>query len=165
MKELLELKDGLDFQNYYNMATEEQKKAQKLAYENTMLSKNTISALKNIESAINIIIFSENYCPDCRVTIPFIQKMQEVNNNIRVYIFSKIENEELMEHCTPDPRIPTIMTFDKRMESKGIYIEMPEKVKDMLRYCTVLQKRKIIIDYRSGRYNNLIEEQLLSIIR
>lgn len=164
-KKLLDLKDGLSFQNYYDRGTLEQKKAQKLAYENTVISEVTVNALKEIDSIVNVIIFSENYCPDCRVTIPFIEKMQEINSNIRVYIFPRIGNEELMESCTPDPRIPTVMTFDKRMESKGIYIEMPEKVKEMLTGSTVLQKRKIIMDYRSGNFNNFIEEQLLAIIK
>lgn len=165
VRKLLNLKDGFNFKQYYSRGTEEQKKAQKLAYENTMLSEDTINVLNNLDSEINVIIFSENYCPDCRVTLPFIEKMQEINNNIKVYIFSRIGNEELMESCTPDPRVPTVMTFDKRMESKGIYIEMPEKVRDMLINSTVLEKRRIIMDYRIGKFNNIIQEQLLQIIK
>lgn len=162
---MVKLSDGINFDEYLDNANEEQKKLFSLCYENTKLSEETINQIKDIKGDIIVLIFSENYCPDCRVTLPFIKKMQEYNGKIKTYIFPLRGYEKVLKECTGDAYVPTVMTFNKYMESKGLYIEMPEKLKEQLIGVTIAQKREIISKYREGYYNDFIEQQLLNIFR
>lgn len=160
---MVKLSDGISFEEYLNLATKEQKELFYMCYENTKLSENTIKQIKEIWGEVIVLIFSENYCPDCRVTLPFIKKMQECNKKIKTYIFPLNGHEDILKQCTGAAYVPTVMTFNKYMESKGIYIEMPEKLKEELIGVSIAKKREVISKYREGYYNDLIEQQLLSI--
>ena len=162
---MLKLVDGINFNDYLKEATYEQRVAFDRYYKNTSLSEKTVKDIQEINSEVIIVIFSENFCPDSRVTLPFIKKMQEINNNIKVYIFPRSGYLETLRECTGEVHIPTVMTFNKYMETKGIYLEMPEKVKDMIFGSNISKRREVISNFRLGRYNEYIEQQLLNIIK
>lgn len=160
---MIDVKDGLNFEEYLKK-DEKYEVMYKKCYENTLLSEENIDKIKELKETVNIVIFSEGYCPDCAVTLPFLEKIQSYNKNIKIGIFPRSGNEQLIEEFTGDSRIPTVLSFSKNMEPKGAYVEVPEEVTTKLISSPSKERGNLIEDYRKGKYNNLIEEQLVKII-
>ena len=161
---MIDLSKGIDFQGYLDKCSEEQREKLLKAYEATSLSKETSNEVKNLNTKTNVIVFSEGYCPDCVVTLPFVEKMKEQNENIKVYYYGLQGNKELLEQFTGTARIPTVMSFSEAMEPKGAYIEVPVEIGEKVARVSPDKQKEIILEYRQGKYNDLIEKDLLSII-
>lgn len=161
---MLDLSKAFTFEEYLKNSSEEKRKLQMEAYEKIHLSKEGSIEVEGIKETINIIVFSESYCPDCVVTLPFVKRIEEKNSNVKMYMMPLKGNEELLMEYIGEKRIPTVMVFNKDMEPMGVYIEMPEKIKLKMGLLSEEDKKEMIKEYRMGKYNNLIEEQLLDII-
>lgn len=162
---MIDLSKGLDFQGYLNKNTEEQKTKLLKTYENTKLSKDALKIVKSLKEKVNVVVFSEGYCPDCTVTVPFVEKIQKLNDNIKVFYYSREDNKDLLEQYTGTARIPTVMTFTENMKPKGAYIEVPKPLAEKAARLSGDKQKEVIEDYRHGKYNDLIEEELLAIIK
>ena len=160
----INLSGGLSFNEYLMKSTEEQRKVQKEMYEGTQLSQAAIEYVRQIEETIYVMFFSEGYCPDCVVALPFIKKLAEENNNIIVKIFSREGNKEKLEELVGTARIPTILIFNKDMEPKGAYIEFPKKLIEKMARLSVEEQKKVVNEYREGKYNSYIEQELIDIL-
>ncbi|MGH4138546.1 thioredoxin family protein [Clostridium sp.] len=161
---MINLLKGLTFEAYLEKSKLEYGEMQLIAYNSTNLSSSTKDSLENLTSVVNVAIFSEGYCPDCIVTLPFIKRMEEKNENISLYCFPKSGYEEFLEEYTGQARIPTIITFDSEMNPKGAYIEFPKRLLEMMTSLKIEEKKNLVNEYRQGKYNYLIEEELLNII-
>jgi thiol-disulfide isomerase/thioredoxin len=162
---MIDLSKTLDFDGYLNKNNEEERQNLVEAYEKTVLSNKIVDAVKAIDKEVNIVVFSEGYCPDCIVTLPFVKRMQNLNENLKVYYLGMKGNKELLEEYTGTSRIPTVMTFTKDMEPKGVYIEVPKVIAEKMAKMPSDKQRELVIEYRQGKYNELIEEELLEIIK
>lgn len=162
---MIDLSKGLDFQGYLNKNSEDENTKLLEVYNNTKLSKEAEETIKNLKEKVNVVVFSEGYCPDCVVTLPYVKKMQELNDNIKVFYFGRQGNSELLEAMTGTARIPTVITFTEDMKPKGAYIEAPQEVAEKLARASSDKQKEIIREYRQGKYNDLIEKELLSIIK
>ena len=161
---MINLFEGTTFETYLEQSKLKYGEVQLTAYNSTNLSLVTKESLRNINSTVNVAVFSEGYCPDCIVTLPFIKRMAEENKNINLYCFPKTGYELFLEECTGDARIPTIITFDSQMNPKGVYVEFPKKMLDKMSPLKIEEKKNLINDYRQGKYNYMIEEDLLEIL-
>jgi thiol-disulfide isomerase/thioredoxin len=161
---MINLSNGTTFEEYLKQSELKYGDIQRVTYNSTILSSNTKQSLQNLTSIVNVAVFSEGYCPDCIVTLPFIKRMAEENKNIHLYCFPKSGYENFLEECTGDARIPTIITFDSDMSPKGAYVEFPKKVLDMMTPLKIEEKKNFVNDYRQGKYNPIIEQELLDII-
>ncbi len=162
---MIDISKGMDFQGYLDKNNEEEKEKLIQAYEKTELTKEAVDAVKAIDKKVNIVVFSEGYCPDCIVTLPFVKRMQNLNENLKVYYFGMNGNKEMLEEYTGTSRIPTIMTFTEDMEPKGAYIEVPKVIAEKMAKMPSEKQRELVLEYRQGKYNSLIEQELLEIIR
>ena len=86
------------------------------------------------------------------------------NKNINLYCFPKTGYESFLEEFTGDARIPTVITFDGEMNPKGAYVEFPKKLLEKMISLKIEEKKNLVNDYREGKYNSLIEEELLDIL-
>ena len=161
---MINLSNGLTFEQYLEKSKKEYGDIQIEAYNSTNLSLNTKKSLQNSTSTVNVAVFSEGYCPDCIVTLPFIKRMAEVNKNINLYFFPKTGYESFLEEFTGEARIPTIITFDCEMNPKGAYVEFPKQLLEKMIPLKIEEKKDLVNDYRQGKYNSIIEEELLGII-
>jgi hypothetical protein len=161
---MINLSDGTTFEAYLEQSKLKYGEVQLTAYNSTNLSLVTKESLKTLNCTVNVAVFSEGYCPDCIVTLPFIKRMAEENKNINLYCFPKSGYEFFLEECTGDARIPTIITFDSEMNPKGAYVEFPKKMLDKMTPLKIEEKKNLINDYRQGKYNYMIEEELLDIL-
>lgn len=162
---MIDLTKALDFEGYLDKSTEEQKEKLLETYEVTKLSEEVETAVKSIDDKVNVVVFSEGYCPDCIVTLPFVKRMEEVNSNIKVFYYGMKGNKELLEQYTGVARIPTVMTFTDKMEPKGAYVEVPQPLAEKAAVLSGEKQKELISEYRQGKYNDLIESELLNIIK
>jgi hypothetical protein len=162
---MIDLSKGLTFEQYLNKNSEEERNKVLEAYEKTELSKEAVDEIKAISKKINVVVFSEGYCPDCVVTLPFIKRMENLNDNIKVYLFGMKGNKELLEQYTGTARIPTVMTFTEEMEPKGAYIEVPKVIAEKMAKLPSEKQKELVLEYRQGMHNELVERELLEIIK
>lgn len=161
---MIDLSQGLTFEQYLNKNSDEEKARVLEAYERTELSKEAVDIVKSIDKKVNVVVFSEGYCPDCVVTLPFIKRMENLNDNLKVYLFGMKGNKELLEQYTGTARIPTVMTFTEDMEPKGVYIEVPKVIAEKMAKLPSEKQRELVLEYRQGKFNDLVEKELLEII-
>jgi len=158
---MINLEEGIDFQQYLNSSKGEYKKEQLEIYNQVNLADNTKEVISKITEKIAIIIFAEIYCPDCRILLPYLEKMKELNNNICTYIFPRRGYEEIMEEYIGVARIPTILRFDNNNQLIGQFIEFPKVFKKRLEGIGEEKKKELIKGYRGGADNSLIEQEIL----
>ncbi|HAZ36799.1 MAG TPA: hypothetical protein DEF85_10810 [Clostridiaceae bacterium] len=161
---MIDLSKGISYEKYFEEASEEQKAKIKASYDNIKFSSNSLNILKNLKNTINIAAFSEHFCPDCTATLPFMKKMQEINSNIKLYIFGVDGNEETIKSYTGEVKIPTVIFFTEGMKLLGVYNERPKVLNEKMKNADNDLKLKLINDYRNGKYNNLIEDEIIGMI-
>ncbi len=161
---MLDFTKSLTFEDYLEKQQEKYGDVQNKAYANTILSDSTKNKILNLNETIHVAVFSEGFCPDCIVTIPFIQRLKEENSNLKVHIFPRTGFEDFLNEAVGDSRIPTVITFDSSMAPKGAYVEMPKELSSKMASLTMDERKSLISEYRSGKYNDLIEKNLLDII-
>ena len=161
---MLDFTKSLSFEDYLKKQQEKYGDVQDKAYENTLLSDVTKNTIHNLNETIHVAVFSEGFCPDCIVTIPFIQRLKEENSKLKVHIFPRTGFEDFLNEAVGDSRIPTVITFDSSMAPKGAYVEMPKELSSKMLSLSMDDRKALIAEYRSGKYNDLIEQNLLDII-
>lgn len=161
---MIDLSKGISYEKYFEEASEEQKAKIKASYDNIKFSSDSLNILKNLKNTINIAAFSEHFCPDCTAALPFMKRMQEVNSNIKLYIFGVDGNEETIKSYIGEVKIPTVIFFTEDMKLLGVYNERPKVLNEKMKNIDNDLKQKIINDYRNGKYNNLIEDEIIGMI-
>ncbi|MDO4534524.1 MAG: thioredoxin family protein [Clostridium perfringens] len=155
------IENMLTYEMYLEKATEDEKKVIDSIYNQSKLSKETIDKVKNIKKNINILVFAEPYCKDCAVVLCCLMKMKDLNNNMNIKILPRKNNEDILEKYNNEKRIPTIINLDNK--EKEIFSEFPkviqEKIKD-----SEDEKSVIISEFRSGKYDNFVEKDLMEIL-
>lgn len=157
---MVDLSKALSYEQYMESSTKEHVDI----YDKTFVSDRNILKLKELDRNINVIAFSEGYCPDCNVSLPMLKRFQEINSNISIYIFKRVGNEKFLEENLGEARIPTFMFFDKDMKALGVYVEFPQDLKERIIHAKMDEKKQLVEAYRQGKYNLLIEEEFLEII-
>jgi hypothetical protein len=46
-----------------------------------------------------------------------------------------------------------------------VFLEFPEKLKDQMRHAAVEDKKDLVVKFRSGAYNDMIEEALVDLLK
>lgn len=162
---MIELSRGLDFKEYLNKNSAEESERLVKNLDKIKLSKEAEEEVKGIKDTVNVVVFSEGYCPDCIATLPFIEKLKEANDKIKVFYYGMKGNEQLLEEYTGTSRIPTVMTFTENMEPKGAYVEVPAELSEKMARLSKDKQKELVTEYRQGMYNNLIEKELLRILK
>jgi len=161
---MIDLSKGLSFDSYLKKSQEKYGDIQDKAYNNTNLSGNAKEEIKKLDKIIHATVFTEGFCPDCIVTIPFIQKLSEENSNLKIHYMPRTGFEDFLEEAVGSKSIPTIITFDEDMNPKGAYVETPKELQEKMVGLSQEERKSIYSEYRNGKYNNLIEKNLLDII-
>lgn len=161
---MLDFEKALSFEEYIKKQHDKYGDVQDKTYANTELSKDAKDKIKTLDGIVHAAIFTEGFCPDCIVTIPFVQKLSEENENLKIHLFPRTGYEDFLEEAVGCKNIPTVITFTEDMTPKGAYVEMPKELTEKLPTVSIDEKKAITNDYRSGKYNDLIEKNILDII-
>ncbi|MGL5352282.1 MAG: thioredoxin family protein [Clostridium sp.] len=158
------MKKPMSYEEFINTAEKEHRSFIDSLNEQGQLNENGLDKIRRIKEEINIIVFTETRCKDSATTMPFLMKLAEFNKNINVSFYRKEGNEEIVEKLTGEKRVPTIVVVDSEGKPKRHYIEFPIKVKYKLENSPISETQTIIDEMREGKYNDYIQEDLISFI-
>ena len=154
------------YAEYLDSDTEEDKLKQQQLYQATELSAQTVAEVKKISRLQNWLLAAAPYCPDCRVFVPFIQKMAELNPNIRVnYIArsdfedsSRFDNPRQQEIVRTNQKIPALFLIGHE-EAGPVFSEFPQVVLNQIA-ADETRRTELRDAYRAGEFNADIEAQV-----
>lgn len=162
---MLVYEEAWDYNSYLDSDLLEYKEKQEKIFEKISLSKENIEKIEGINKIVNLVIFAEIYCPDCRALIPFVEKIRNLNSHINISIFPRKGNEEYLIKHTGVARIPTVLMEDLQKGDEifvPIFEEFPSNIRKQLDYLEYpSEKEKLIYDYRTGKNNREIEDFLV----
>ena len=161
---MLDFNKAVSFEEYVEKQHDKYGDIQDKTYVNTELSSNAKEKIKRLDKVVHAAIFTEGFCPDCIVTIPFVQRLAEENSNLKVHLFHRSDFEGFLEKAVGCINIPAVITFTEDMDPKGAYVEMPKELVEKLPIISNNERKVLVAEYRSGKYNDLIEKDLLDII-
>lgn len=161
---MLDFNKALSFEEYVEKQHDKYGDIQDKTYVNTELSSNAKEKIKRLDKVVHATIFTEGFCPDCIVTIPFVQRLAEENSNLKVHLFHRSDFEGFLDKAVGCINIPAVITFTEDMDPKGAYVEMPKELVEKLPIISNDERKVLVAEYRSGKYNDLIEKDLLDII-
>lgn len=156
------------YTEYLDFDTEEDKLKQQQLYQTIELSAQTAAAVKKISRPQNWLLATAPYCPDCRVFVPFIQKMAELNPNIRVnYIArndfddsSRFDNPSQQEIVRANQKIPALFLMGHE-EAGPVFNEFPKVVLNQIA-ADETRRTELRDAYRAGEFNADIEAQIVA---
>lgn len=157
---------GVDFLEFFkNIEETTKEKIDKIlgSFEDDQALKQKIAS---IDEKLHILVFAEDWCPDCVINMPALYFAEKENENISLSIVRRDGNESHMEKYKVNgkPRVPTFLVLDVNYEEIGHMIERPKKVREKLtrgnEQEVLVAKRK----YKKGCYAKCIIEDLLSVV-
>ena len=72
--------------------------------------------------------------------------------------------EELLQELSGECRIPTIIKLDEKKQMKGKYIEFPQVVREKINGKNEEERKAIVEEVRSGKYNDEIQKEIIKLI-
>jgi len=102
-------------------------------------------------------VYAEIFCPDCRIAIALLSKMQESAPHLKLEIRPRTGNEEELRAITKGaPRIPTLI-----YNSQPILLEYPHTVAALREKQNSEQSRQTLVEWRTGHFNDDFVNQIL----
>jgi hypothetical protein len=90
--------------------------------------------------------------------------MTELSKAIGLTVFPRTSNEKLLEELTGVARVPTLLFCGKEGIPSGSYVELPRVLREEMRDLDAEERSALVIDYRRGRYNEMIEAELSELL-
>lgn len=156
------------YAEYLDFDTEEDKLKQQQLYQATELSAQTVAAVEKISRPQNWLLAAAPYCPDCRVFVPFIQKMAELNPNIRVNYIARSNFDD--SSCFDNPRQQEIVRTNQKIpalfligheEAGPVFSEFPQVVLNQIA-ADETRRTELRDAYCAGEFNADIEAQIVA---
>ena len=157
-----------NYAEYLDFDTEEDKLKQQQLYQATELSAQTVAEVKKISRPQHWLLAAAPYCPDCRVFVPFIQKMAELNPRIRInYIArsdfddsSRFDNPCQQEIVRANQKIPALFLMGHEEEGP-VFNKFPQVVLNQIA-ANETRRTELRDAYRAGEFNADIEAQIVA---
>ncbi|MGL5756878.1 MAG: thioredoxin family protein [Paraclostridium sp.] len=152
LKELFE--SGYDFEQEFNQSDLAYQEKSNEYRANMEITEETINKIKSIEKEINILGFSELWCPDCQINLTVIDYLTKLNPNIKLRLQTREGNEEIIKTHSDDGKIkiPIFIYLDSNFKKIGSFIELPSNVRTIDMADNQVEKIKIKKLYRKGSY-------------
>lgn len=115
---------------------------------------------------VQVIAFSEPWCPDCVINLTVLEMMAEHSPRLSVKVLGRDDHEALISAYNTDRKayIPTFLVFvnDKLT---GIFVERPELLKQRILEGNQADRIVCMQDYKAGRYADATAEELMEYIK
>jgi len=146
------LKNGFHWKDYVSSMTENKKNLNKLI-QIVKLKKDLHNSIKTLEPKLenkNLIILTEDFCPDSLFNLPIFITMSELISNLSLQIFKRSENEYLNETCQNLglSKIPALLITDKYLNILSQWEEKPKKAYKI--QSDLMQKNKLLYETKSN---------------
>ena len=157
--------EAWDYNGYLESDLLEYREKQEKIFEKIELKQENIKKIKAIQNTVNLVVFAEIYCPDCRALVPYIEKIRSLNSKINVSIFPRKGNENYLTAHSKEGKIPTVLMEDLKKGDEifvPILEEFPEEIKNEISaFSEETEKSNLVYEYRTGHRNNEIENYLV----
>lgn len=156
---MLNFENGLSYDNYMKLGTDEDKQMNIEFYKKSPIHNEDITL--SSDEASNIVVFSMTRCKDAATVTPILMQIAKSNPNVTVNFFDRDGNEELLEKLTGEVRIPTILKLDSKGNIRKKFLEFPTVVKEEINK-NPENKESIVSSFRENKYFNEIKKDILS---
>lgn len=159
-------KQGISFEEFVNKDTDTYKEKTLQILKDIKFNDELLDKVKKIDHEINVLVCAELWCPDCMINVPVIEKMREINENIKISIVGKEGNEKIFKKYAPEEnvKIPTFVFYDKDFNEMGSLVEHPSKVRDILSNGSQPNRIVAMRKYRKGEYAEETLRDILNIV-
>lgn len=161
---MLDFSKGYSFEEYLEKGYAEERDRQVRACSRTRFSQSFEGLVRSVKRTLCLAAFAEVYCPDSVVFMPFARRMTELSKAIGLTVFPRTSNEKLLEELTGVARVPTLLFCGKEGIPSGSYVELPRVLREEMRDLDAEERSALVIDYRRGRYNEMIEAELSELL-
>lgn len=114
--------------------------------------------IKAYDKKVELMVFAELFCPDCKATVAILEKVAELNDNINITYYPRTTNLEVLQKLSGAAKIPTVINADTK---EVIMIEFTDYVYEQFGR-DKLAKAEIVYNSRTGKYNNENIEELIA---
>lgn len=100
-----------------------------------------LSAFSALDEPVNVLVISEDWCPDCTDNLPILNRIAEKTGKLRLRILPREENRDLADQFLWNGeynKIPTIIFLDRDLNEIGHIFERPDSVTELRN-----EKRKV----------------------
>ncbi|MDU6295767.1 thioredoxin family protein [Clostridium celatum] len=124
--------DLMEYSEYLIKAKEEELQFINKLYNQGILLEDGKEIIKNIDDEKNVLVITATRCKDSATILPFLLKLAELNENIKIKFLLRKENRELLEQLSGELKVPTMMILDNNGQVIRKFIEFPKGVKEIL---------------------------------
>lgn len=161
---MLDLGTGVTLKSYLATGAQEEVARIDVAFSRTSCSSGFEDAIR-MGPGCTVAAFVELFCPDAAVLLPYLSRIEEINDQIRIHFFSVKGNEVLLQNLTGVAKIPTLVILDEDDLPVGYYVEYPKAFKDRMALLEGESRRHLLRDFREGEMGDLIEKDLVRLLR
>ena len=154
----------MDYEEYLNNANDEEIIFINELYDQGQILEEGLRDIISLNKHTKILVITSTRCKDSATILPFLIKLSQFNENIEVKFLLKNDNEKLLSKLSGEMKVPTIMVVDNDNNVIRKFIEFPKGVKDILINAPKEKTQEIIDEMRNGKYNNLIQLDLIKFI-
>ncbi|MGL5647676.1 MAG: thioredoxin family protein [Clostridium sp.] len=159
---MLNFKNGLNYDEYMKLGTDEDKKMNKEFYDKSPIHSESISKISN--EPLNIAVFSMTRCKDAATIMPVLLQIAKKNPNAKVKFFDKEGHKDILKNLTGSVRIPTILKLDSNGQILKEFLEFPTAVDNKISI-NPTDKDNIVAEFRDNKYYNELKKDLLSFFK
>ena len=155
------LKNGSDWEEYLSSMTQNKENLDKQIQ--IVKSKSDLhEQIKNLEAKLenkNLIVLTEDFCPDSLFNLPIFITMSELISNLSLTIYKRSENEYLNTICQNlgVMKIPALLITDTNLKIIYKWEEKPQKAYKI--QSDLLEKNKSL--HESSNNSNLTLKELM----
>ena len=154
----------MDYEEYLSNANDEEMIFINELYDQGQILELGLRDIINLNKHIKILVITSTRCKDSATILPFLIKLSQFNENIEVKFLLKNDNEEILSKLSGEMKVPTIMVVDNDNNVIRKFVEFPKGVKDILINSPKEKTQEIIDEMRNGKYNDLIQLDLIKFI-
>ena len=154
----------MDYEEYLNNANDEEMVFINELYDQGQILEQGLRDIISLKKDIKILVITSTRCKDSATIIPFLIKLSQFNEHIEVKFLLKNDNEELLSKLSGEMKLPSIMVIDNDNNVIRKFIEFPKGVKEILIKSPKEKTQEIIDAMRNGKYNDLIQLDLIKFI-
>lgn len=154
----------MDYEEYLNNANDEEIIFINELYDQGQILEDGLRDIISLKKDIKILVITSTKCKDSATIIPFLIKLSQFNEHIKVNFLLKKDNEELLRKLSGEMKLPTIMVMNNDNNVIRKFVEFPRGIKDILIRSSKEETQKIIDEMRNGKYNDLIQLDLIKLI-
>ena len=154
----------MDYEEYLYNANDDEMIFINELYDQGQILEYGLREIISLREDIKILVIASTKCKNSATIIPFLIKLSQFNEHIKVRFLIKKDGEDIVSELSGKINLPIIMIMDSNNNIIRKFKEFPTGVKEILMNSPKEKEQEIIDEMRNGKYNDLIQEDLVKFI-